>query len=53
LSAEEAAFKIHWPLREAFWRRITGVQLKDESNFALEDAAARAPQQKSVDTDSA
>ena len=36
LSAEEAAFKMHWLLREAFRRKLTGVELKDESSFALE-----------------
>jgi len=49
LSAEEAAFKINWLLREAFRRKITGVGLKDQSNFQLEDAAARAPQRKPID----
>jgi ethanolamine ammonia-lyase small subunit len=36
LSAEEAAFRAHWLLREAFRRQITGVHLKDESNHQLE-----------------
>lgn len=36
LSADEAAFRIAWLLREAFHRRITGVSLKDESNYLLE-----------------
>jgi len=53
LSAEEAAFRIHWLLREAFRRKITGVQLKDQSNFQLEDAAARAPQRQPIDKGSA
>jgi ethanolamine ammonia-lyase small subunit len=36
LNADEAAFKIAWLLREAFHRRLTGVTLKDESNYLLE-----------------
>ena len=38
LSAEEAAFRAHWLLREAFRRQITGVHLKDESNHQLESS---------------
>ena len=31
--AEEAAFKMHWILREAFRRELTGIALKDESDY--------------------
>ncbi|MBS0235644.1 MAG: ethanolamine ammonia-lyase subunit EutC [Proteobacteria bacterium] len=36
LSYEEGAFKTAWLLREAFKRGLTGVNLKDESQFLIE-----------------
>ncbi len=38
LSYDEAAFKLAWLLREAFRREISGVHLKDESSFQLENS---------------
>ncbi len=43
LSADVGAFKAQWLLREAFRRQITGVQLKDESNYLLEGSEVARP----------
>jgi ethanolamine ammonia-lyase small subunit len=43
LTAEEAAFKAHWLLREAMRRGFTGVDLKDESTYLLEGGKPRLP----------
>jgi ethanolamine ammonia-lyase small subunit len=40
LRTDEAAFRVIWLLREAFRRQLTGVKLKDESNYALTGPAA-------------
>jgi ethanolamine ammonia-lyase small subunit len=42
LSYEEGAFKAAWLLREAFRRGLTGVNLKDESQFLIE--AGKGPE---------
>lgn len=41
LSYEEAAFKAQWLLREAFRRGVTGVDLKDDSNFQLDGTTSQ------------
>ncbi|MBI4696693.1 MAG: ethanolamine ammonia-lyase subunit EutC [Gammaproteobacteria bacterium] len=41
LAPAEAAFRLAWLLRAAFVRRLSGVQLKDESDVARELANAR------------
>jgi ethanolamine ammonia-lyase small subunit len=53
LGADEAAFKIHWLLREAFRRSLTGVLLRDESSYLLESTAARAELSKPRPPDNA
>jgi ethanolamine ammonia-lyase small subunit len=36
LSADEAAFKAHWLLKEFFRRQVSGVTVKDKSNYQIE-----------------
>ena len=43
LALPEAAARIAWLVREAQRRRVTGIELKDESEELLADAAPRAP----------
>lgn len=43
LSAQEAAFRAHWLLREAMTRQLSGIELKDESTYQLEGNAAPKP----------
>ena len=48
LSYDESAFKAAWLLREAFRRGVTGVNLKDESQFLIEGRTAPELKTKAV-----